>query len=172
MTRADLRRTFNLTLTAVAAGAIAVSAAPIWPVRLVYNASASVPLGWYAVSGLRALRARDLVLARLPEDAERWLVARGYIAPRVPVLKVLRAISGQRVCRVGDTVTIDNVAVGRARDEDGVGRPLPRWNGCRDLRPGDAFLFNALSPDSFDGRYFGPISASRIIGKATPIWTW
>jgi type IV secretory pathway protease TraF len=27
-------------------------------------------------------------------------------------------------------------------------------------------------PDSLDGRYFGPISAAAIVGRARPIWTF
>jgi type IV secretory pathway protease TraF len=30
---------------------------------------------------------------------------------------------------------------------------------------------NWQSKDSLDGRYFGPIPASSIIGRALPIWT-
>jgi type IV secretory pathway protease TraF len=30
---------------------------------------------------------------------------------------------------------------------------------------------NAQVRDSLDGRYFGPISASSIIGRAVPLWT-
>jgi len=30
---------------------------------------------------------------------------------------------------------------------------------------------NAAVADSFDGRYFGPIAATAIIGKAQQLWT-
>ncbi len=40
------------------------------------------------------------------------------------------------------------------------------------LGPGEVFLLNTAAPDSFDGRYFGPVSTNSIIGKATPLWTW
>ena len=69
-------------------------------------------------------------------------------------------------------VTVDDHVVAAARERDGAGRALPRWDGCRVLGPGDVFLLNAAAPDSFDGRYFGPVPTASIIGKATPLWTW
>lgn len=30
---------------------------------------------------------------------------------------------------------------------------------------------NPRSADSFDGRYFGPLPASSVIGRAIPLWT-
>ena len=51
------------------------------------------------------------------------------------------------------------------------GRPLPAWRGCRTLRRGDIFLLNPSAPDSFDGRYFGALPASALLGRATPILT-
>ena len=53
---------------------------------------------------------------------------------------------------------------------DRKGRELPRWTGCRTLRGGEIFLLNP-APDSLDSRYFGPLPASRLIGRARPILT-
>jgi type IV secretory pathway protease TraF len=47
---------------------------------------------------------------------------------------------------------------------------LPVWRGCRVLRSDKLFLLNA-APDSLDGRYFGPIPASTVLGRAIPILT-
>ena len=165
-------RTAAFHLAVLGAGLVVASTADIWPLRLVYNASASVPLGWYSVADADAVAVGDLVVARLPPRTDGLLVERGYIGAGVPVLKFVRARQGQRVCRDGGTVTIDAATVGMARDSDGAGRPLPRWSGCRELGPGQVFLFNAAAAGSFDGRYFGPVPITSIIGKATPLWTW
>ena len=162
------------TFHVAALGALLVvaSTADTWPLRVVYNASASVPLGWYRVSDSDEPKVGDVVVARPPLLAERLLVERGYIGSGVPLLKVVMAKDGARVCRYGDAITIDGAPVGKARDRDGLGRPLPRWSGCRVLGASEVFLFNRDAPGSFDGRYFGPVSVTSIIGKATPLWTW
>ena len=60
---------------------------------------------------------------------------------------------------------------GDALDRDRRGRPLPIWQGCRKVADGDIFLMNVSVADSLDGRYFGPIAASTVIGQATPLYT-
>lgn len=159
-------------LTAIGALAIAASAADVWPTRLVYNASASVPLGWYAVGEPEAIGPGDLVIVRAPLRAEALLVERGFIAPGVPLVKRVGAIPGSTVCRDDGRVSIDGTPAAVARAADAFGKPLPSWSGCRTLGPTDIFLLNSGSPGSFDGRYFGPTPARDIIGKARPLWTW
>jgi type IV secretory pathway protease TraF len=78
---------------------------------------------------------------------------------------------GQTVCRAGDTVTVDHAEVGTARDRDHLGRPLPRWSGCRVLGAREVFLMNPTVPDSLDGRYFGPLPVTSIVARAVPLWT-
>ena len=53
---------------------------------------------------------------------------------------------------------------------DRQGRDLPAWQGCRIVAHGEMFLMNWRSDASFDGRYFGPLPASTIVGRATPLW--
>ena len=78
---------------------------------------------------------------------------------------------GQTVCRTGRTITVDGIAMGEALDHDRRGRALPVWQGCRVIAAGEVFLMNWQSEDSFDGRYFGPLPASTIVGRADPLWT-
>jgi type IV secretory pathway protease TraF len=39
------------------------------------------------------------------------------------------------------------------------------------IADGEIFLMNGQVRDSLDGRYFGPIPASSVIGRAIPLWT-
>ena len=97
------------------------------------------------------------------------LSIRGYLPEGVPLLKHVAAKAGQRVCRIGAVVSVDARPVATARARDGKGRPLPIWRGCRTLKPGEIFLLNPSVPDSLDGRYFGPLPTSAVIGRATPL---
>lgn len=159
-------------LTVTGAIAIAASTTDVWPTRVLYNASASVPLGWYAVSDPQAIGPGDLVVVRTPLRVEPLLVERGYIGAGVPLVKRVGAVPGSTVCRDDVRVSVDGTPAAVARAADAFGRPLPRWSGCRRLGLGDIFLLNSGSPGSFDGRYFGPTPARDIIGKARPLWTW
>jgi conjugative transfer signal peptidase TraF len=137
---------------------------------LIWNASASVPIGLYAVRPAGNLHAGDLVLARPPDNVAAFLQERGYLAFGVPLLKHVLALPGQAVCRTGRTITVDDRAMGNALDRDHLGRDLPTWQGCRIIAQGEVFLMNPASPSSFDGRYFGLLPASAIVGRAIPLW--
>jgi len=39
------------------------------------------------------------------------------------------------------------------------------------IADGDVFVMNWQSADSLDGRYFGPLPASAVIGRAVAVWT-
>ena len=58
------------------------------------------------------------------------------------MLKHVLALPRQTVCRNGLTIFVDDIAMGNARELDGRGRPLPVWQGCRDIGAGELFLMN------------------------------
>ena len=141
------------------------------PPWLIWNASSSVPIGLYAVESIGALRAEDLVVIKPPEPLASFLADGGYLPRGVPLVKHVAALAGQSACRKGLTVSVDSVTVGEAHERDSRGRPLPVWQGCRVIAVGEVFLMNTLSADSLDGRYFGPLPAASIVGRAAPLWT-
>ena len=140
------------------------------PPRVVYNASDSVPIGWYLISPAGSLVAGDLVLARLPGAVRVLAARRGYLPAGVPLLKTVAAVRGQRVCAQDPEIRIDDRLVTQRLGQDRQGRPLPAWQGCRRLQGTEVFLLSTSNPESFDSRYFGPISASAVIGVAQPLW--
>ena len=87
------------------------------------------------------------------------------------MLKRVLALPGQTVCRTGVTITVDSLEMGQARERDGRNRRLPAWQGCCVISEDELFVMNWQSADSLDSRYFGPLPASSIIGRAVPVWT-
>jgi conjugative transfer signal peptidase TraF len=136
----------------------------------IWNASNSLPIGLYRVQPATRLNVTELVAVRPPDLLAAFLDLNGYLPIGVPMLKRVLALPGQTVCRNGLTIAVDGIGVGDAHERDGRGRPLPAWNGCRVIADGDVFVMNWQSADSLDGRYFGPLPASAVIGKAVPVW--
>jgi conjugative transfer signal peptidase TraF len=139
--------------------------------KLIWNVSASVPMGLYAVKPTGVHHVGDLVVVRPPEAIAAFLETRGYLARGVPLLKHIAALPGQVVCRTGRTITVNGVTIGHALDRDHLGRILPGWEGCRLVAAEEVFLMNWQSENSFDGRYFGPLPAAAIVGRADSLWT-
>jgi conjugative transfer signal peptidase TraF len=170
-----MTRRFYARATAVAAASFALSFAAIAVTdplpRVVWNASASAPIGLYRIQPDRDPPLGTLVAVAPPQRLGRWMAARGYLGENVPLLKHVAAKAGQRVCRVGSVVTVESRPVAVALIHDRAGRPLPVWRGCRTLGADELLLLNPAHPDSLDGRYFGPLHASTVLGRAAPILT-
>ena len=147
----------------------AVSARPL----LVWNATASAPIGFYRVRpvGNRPLRIGELALIRPDAASARLYAERGYLPLGVPLLKRVVAVAGQNVCERDRVLSIDGRHVADALPTDGRGRPLVAWSGCRLLRDGELFVLMVDVPASLDGRYFGPTPIRSVMGRATPLWT-
>jgi conjugative transfer signal peptidase TraF len=139
--------------------------------RYIWNASNSVPIGLYLVQPATQLTVTELVAVQPPDLLAAFLDLNGYLPIGVPMVKRVLALPGQTVCRIGVTIAVDGIDVGDARERDGRGRPLPSWSGCRVIAAGDVFVMNWQSEDSLDGRYFGPLPASAVIGRVVPVWT-
>lgn len=140
--------------------------------RLVWNVSASVPLGLYRIEPDRNPRVGELAAVRPSPALARLMANRQYVEQGALLVKPVAAVSGARVCRHGHEVTIDGLKVASVLDHDRFGRDLPHWSGCRGLGGSDYFLLARNVRASFDSRYFGPVAAGNVIGRATPLWVW
>ena len=166
----------GLTACGLAALAWAAFVSPL--PRLTYNPSDSVAVGWYRIEPFdprtaslpRLLSVDSIVLVPLPAEAAALAAQRGYLPTRVPLLKRVGAVAPQHVCIGAGQVRIDGVPSAAVLPADRLSRPLPSLQLCRRLEPGELFLLSVTNPASFDSRYFGPVSASAVIGIARPIW--
>ncbi len=139
--------------------------------RLVWNATASAPLGlYYRVSG--PVRPGDLVLARPPAEAAHLAAERSYLPAGVPLIKRIAAQAGDEICGLGAAVTINGHVAAVRLAADAWARTLPAWQGCRRLGTGEVFLLMEGVSGSFDGRYFGAVPADAVIGRLVALWTW
>jgi conjugative transfer signal peptidase TraF len=172
--RADRARRRRLCRGAASLGALALAlgatlAVPPRPL-LVWNASASAPLGLYGVTAPTALQSGDMVIARLPEPMRMLAARRHYLPANIPLVKRVAAEPGDLVCADGASILINGRRVVTRLRHDAAGRPLPWWQGCATLRRGAIFLLMTGQPASFDGRYFGPTTPDLIVGKAHLLW--
>ncbi|MCA2411292.1 S26 family signal peptidase [Rhizobium leguminosarum] len=139
--------------------------------KLIWNASASAPIGLYRVELTGNIDVTDLAVVMPPDGIASFLDQRRYLPKGVPLLKRVLALAGTEVCRHGRTITAYDAVYGEALERDSRGRPLPVWQGCVTLGKDQAFFMNWDVPDSLDGRYFGPLPLSAVIGRAVPVWT-
>ena len=166
-----MTRRRTLLVTALAVIGIAAAGAIETPTKLIWNATASAPVGFYTVEPADRIEVPELVAVMPPEPLARFMVERGYVGRGVPLLKRVLGVAGQQVCRDGPTITVDGIEMGESLERDSFGRALPVWQGCRVIADGELFLMNWDVRDSLDGRYFGPIPTSSVIGRALPLWT-
>jgi conjugative transfer signal peptidase TraF len=138
--------------------------------RLVWNVSASAPIGLYRVVFGEARRG-DLVLVRPPEEIAQLAAERGYLPLGVPFVKRIAALHGDDVCTFKEAVIVNGQLVARRLESDGAGWLLPHWHDCRQLAGDEVFLLMETVRDSFDSRYFGPVSSANVIGRLVPLWT-
>jgi conjugative transfer signal peptidase TraF len=167
--RARLRRLVLLWLLAFWAVLLNIVFPPA--PRLVWNASASAPIGLYRVSPGTRLATGDMVIAWLPKRFRHVAATRRYLPENVPLVKRIAGVPGDRICAVDRAVLVNGHRVAARLATDRQGRTMPWWTGCRALHDGEYFLLMAAVPASFDGRYFGGSRRSDIIGKATLLWS-
>ena len=166
------RSRWRRRLAALGAAAILLTTVPLvidMPLRLMWNASASVPRGLYLLSAA-APRRGELAVVRPQPSVARFMDRRRYVPLGIPLLKPVAAVSGAHVCRVGADVTVDGAPLATALHVDRLGRQLPVWSGCHHVGKGELFLLAGASPSSFDSRYFGPVAAADVIGRAVQLW--
>ena len=165
-------RFLTLLTTICAASVVITTIGPKPAPSLVWNASESVPIGLYRVQPAGKLTVTDLVVAMPPEPLATFLAEGGYLPRGVPLIKRVLALPGQTICRKGAAIIVDGIEMGIAREYDSRGRRLPVWQDCRVVADGEVFLMNWDEPSSLDGRYFGALAASSIIGRSEPLWTF
>jgi conjugative transfer signal peptidase TraF len=153
-------------LAALLAGAITVAQLPN---QILYNPSPSIPRGFYLRTN-NTVEIGAIVTVRAIDAAPAYARERDFTDPTDRFIKRVAAVDRDEVCTDGPRMTINDGEPFRRAERDSEGRELPRWSGCRALQ--NEVLLLGDTPDSFDGRYWGPISVDDIEGVWKPIWVW
>ena len=165
MRRNSSRRALVLMAIALLFCSLLVAVIAFKPVPIaIWNVSNSVPLGFYFVRQ-RQPQIGEIAVVRPPDWVRLFASSRGYLPDDVWLLKPVYAVSGAVVCRFGIYVFVHGKLVARAKKHDRQQRFLPVWSGCRILKAHAVFLL-AKPKNSFDSRYFGPVSRYDIAGTA------
>jgi len=107
----------------------------------------------------RDIRRGDLVAIRAEGLAP-------LIADGTTLIKVADGTNGDVVEVGADTVSVNNVVVGRGLALAGrLGRDPADFGRTVTLGDGEIWAMGR-TPDSFDSRYWGPVDGGRVIGKA------
>ena len=135
------------------------------PVPLViWNASESVPTGWYYIVKRQPVIG-EIAIIRPQEWVQLYASERGYLPQNVWLMKPIFATNPSIICRFGTYIFVDGKQVAKAKIADKMHRVLPVWKGCKALTPIQYFVLGRHR-DSFDSRYFGPIEKHQVVGTA------
>ena len=105
------------------------------PLRLVWNASASVPIGLYGLEPPRGLRVGELIAVAPSRHLADFMAERGYLGRGVPLMKHVsalrlraRSLDAQRRSTPMKLLTANSsgapAPIGRRADCDGSAAPL------------------------------------------------
>lgn len=140
---------------------------------ILINETPSEPRGFYRLMPRPVSVVRGMyVVFPVPAEVRDLVYGRHWMRNGIPFLKQVLGIAGDRVCLFPDRLEINERLIGPVFDVDSAGRPLPRRRGCFVVKDGDFFAASQHLEKSFDGRYFGPLPWSGVIGEARPLWTF
>lgn len=155
-------------MAAAAVSALALSDVLPTSYRLIYNASGSVPIGFYLTDGRATPRRGALMLVALQEPWRQLAARRGYLPLGVMALKRVVGGPGDVVCGFDARVFLNGRFAATRASRDALGRTMPHWTGCVRLSEDQWFLLNPAA-HSFDSRYIGPVPGAAMRAEVVPL---
>jgi len=159
----------GLIAVAAPAGAARLAAREVPAPLFLINETRSAPRGLYLRSADPQPHVGRRVTIAQPPSTRPYLASLGVRA-ETRLLKRVAAVAGERVCVADGVLRTPREAV-RILARDRRGHPLRAWQGCRQLADVEVLLLGD-SPESFDGRYFGPVRRDRIEGAYGEVLRW
>jgi conjugative transfer signal peptidase TraF len=164
----------RVLLISVMAPLCAITLLALLGVRI--NTTNSLPQGIYLIT-----RDEDASLVEFcPSGVFSALSSmRGYRPPglcpdgRAPLLKPIIAHPGDTVVLSDEGLRVNGRLLPNTAPQriDSAGRPLTAWpSGVYTVTPATIWVASTYHPNSFDSRYFGPISRGLIRHRLRPLW--
>lgn len=135
---------------------------------ILINTSPSEPMGLYVARGAPPARGERIAF-RIPAPGRTYAARVMPERLRSSILKTVLAQEGDLVCTTSGRLVVNGRDLAPIIDRDRRGERLPHWRGCRPLRAGEYFVFSSRIPNSFDSRYYGPVSSGDVIGVYAPL---
>ncbi len=142
---------------------------------VIFNVTHSEKYGFYVLHEHSPAQYRRgmTVVFPVPAPFAKMVYGRHWESPGIPLLKRIWGLAGDRVCIGNKGATVDGRRLGPVYSHDSLGRPLPRIRGCFTVPRGYFFPGSNFIPNSFDGRYIGPVPLTAIEYEARPSkWTF
>lgn len=160
---------------------ILLSVAAAWLAGFRMNTTVSIPLGIYRLTD-DPLVLGSYVIFCPPDNAvfhdarERGYISAGFCpAGYGYMMKRILAAKDDVVSVSDDGVRVngDLLSLSVPLPADGDGRPMPKYRVTQQrLRDTELLLMSDITALSFDGRYFGPIDHTQIVGVIKPVMIW
>jgi len=136
------------------------------------NLSRSEPVGLYIRETLpQPLKRGEMILMKCPPGYEKYLYERKWLPEGWPLFKTVAGLPGDTFCIAEKQLTLNGKQIGPVSAVDSQGRSLPVLRGCRTVRENHILAIATGLETSFDGRYFGDVPVSLIIGTVHPVLT-
>lgn len=137
------------------------------------NLSRSEPVGLYRMQAFhQPVKRGDMILLKCPPGYEKYLYGRHWLPEGWPMFKTVQGLPGDTFCISEQQLTLSGKQLGPVFAVDSRGLALPVLRGCRTVRENHILAIATGLKTSFDGRYFGDIPVSLIIGIAQPLLTF
>jgi len=135
---------------------------------VVYNATDSLPRGFYLVRPGVVYHKGQLVVCEVPEHVRELVVSRHWLKDDGLFIKTVVGMPGDRVMVQKGRFLVNDADYGPVYTHDTQGRRLPMYGA--DAYPVDGYILAAPGKQrSFDSRYFGPVAPNLILGEAIPL---
>lgn len=136
------------------------------PHMLIYNYTASLPTGWYWLEDTDRISRGDIVLCDAEQDIMQLALQRKWIKKDTHFLKYVYGIPGDIYEIRANRYIVNGEDKGEIKRIDTEGRPMPLLTDGKYTVPDGYLLIGTEAENSFDSRYYGPVSLKNVYKKA------